>query len=155
MKKDSLPIFSLWKKYKFFLYLNILIILVLSVTTDLAAAGSITGSSLTDNPQKVTVKGVVADSGTGGELAGVNVSVKGITFGAITDVYGKYSLDVPVASSTLLFSFIGYVNQEIALNGRTSLNVVLASNVSELGEVVVIGYGTAKKATVTGSIKCS
>ena len=75
MKKSSFSIFFLWKKYKIFLYLIMTIILVLSLTTDLAVAGSIGGISISDNPQKITVKGKVTDVTSGEALPGVNVVV--------------------------------------------------------------------------------
>jgi TonB-linked SusC/RagA family outer membrane protein len=85
-------------------------------------------------------------------MIGVNVQVKGTTIGAITDVNGKFNLNVPTANATLVFSFIGYVTQEIPLAGQTTLNVALAAEVSQLSEVVVVGYGTQKKVTATGSV---
>jgi len=152
MKKNSLSIFSLWKKYKIFLCLNMIIILVLSLTTDLAAAGSSGGNSLSDDPQQLTVKGTVTDAGTGEALPGVNVVVKGTSTGVITDVSGNYTLDVPSVSATLVYSFIGYVTQEIVLGGRTTLNVALTILPTQLNEVIVVGYGTQLKKDLTGSV---
>jgi len=152
MKKNSFSIFSLWKKYKIFLCLNLTIILVLSLTTDLIAAGSVCGNSATVDPQQVTVRGVVTDAITGEALPGVNVVIPGTTFGAITDANGSYTLQVPNASATLQFSFIGYVSQDVALGGKTTLNVALISNVEQLSEVVVVGYGTQSKAMVSTAI---
>ena len=152
MKKNSFSIFSLWKKYKIFLCLNLTIILVLSLTTDLIVAGSVGGNSATVDPQQVTVRGVVTDAITGEALPGVNVVIPGTTFGAITDANGSYTLQVPNASATLQFSFIGYVSQDVALGGKTTLNVALTNNVAQLSEVVVVGYGTTKKASLTGSV---
>ena len=152
MKKNSFSILSLWKRYKIFLYLNMTIILVLSLTTDLTAAGSTGGNSVTDDPQQVTVRGTVTDASTGEALPGVNIVVRGTTMGAMTDASGIYSLEVPNASAVLQFSFIGYVTQEIALGGRTTLNVALASDVAQLSEVVVVGYGTQLKKDLTGAV---
>ena len=152
MKKNHFSIFSLWKKYKIFLYLNMTIILVLSLTTDLAAAGSTGGNSISDNPQQITVKGKVTDASTGEALPGVNIVVKGTTLGVLTDVTGNYTLEVPNASATLVFSFIGYVSQEIALGGQTTLNVALIIEPTQLNEVVVVGYGTQLKKDLTGAV---
>jgi TonB-linked SusC/RagA family outer membrane protein len=152
MKKNHFSIFSLWKKYKIFLYLNLTIILVLSLTTDLAVAGSIGGISILDNLQKITVKGKVTDVTSREALPGVNIVVKGTTLGVMTDVTGNYTLEVPDASATLVYSFIGYVTQEIVLAGRSTLDVAMAYESTQLTEVVVVGYGTQLKKDVTGSV---
>lgn len=87
-------------------------------------------------------------------LPGVNVILKGTTNGTTTDADGFYSLTVPDESgnSTLIFSFIGYVTQEVPMAGRTNIDVVLLEDVKTLDEVVVVGYGTMKKTDVTGSV---
>lgn len=102
--------------------------------------------------QQVTVRGTVTDASTGGTLPGVNIVVRGTTIGATTDVNGSYTIEVPVASATLQFSFVGYIPQEIALNGQTTLNVALTIDVAQLSEVVVVGYGVQKKVNLTGSV---
>jgi len=102
--------------------------------------------------QQITVSGKVTDSQTGEPIAGVNVVVKGTTTGTMTDAAGNYSLNVPDKNATLVFSFVGYTTQEIPLAGRSSLNVSLVSEAVGLEEVVVIGYGTAKKSDLTGSL---
>ncbi|MGA2408676.1 MAG: TonB-dependent receptor, partial [Bacteroidales bacterium] len=109
------------------------------------------GNPSTDDPQ-LTVKGTVTDATTGEALPGVNVVVRGTTVGVLTDVKGNYTLEVPNASVTLQFSFIGYVTQEIAVAGKTVIDVALAGNVTGLDEVVVVGYGTQKRAAISGSI---
>jgi TonB-dependent starch-binding outer membrane protein SusC len=153
MKKNSFSIFSLWKKYKILLYLNLTVILVLSMNLNLSAAGLGEGkSAYTGDPQQVTVRGAVTDATTGDALPGVNIVVKGTTVGTMSDVSGNYSLPVPNANATLVFSFIGYVTQEIILSGQTTLNVVLRSDVAQLNEVVVVGYGTQMKKDLTGSV---
>ncbi|HQG56868.1 MAG TPA: TonB-dependent receptor [Bacteroidales bacterium] len=102
--------------------------------------------------QQITVTGKVTDSQTGEPMAGVNVVVKGTTIGTMTDAEGNYSLNVPDRNATLVFSFIGYTTQEMSLAGRTSLNVSLVSEAIGLEEVVVVGYGTQKKANLTGAV---
>jgi TonB-linked SusC/RagA family outer membrane protein len=104
------------------------------------------------NQQQIKVSGTITDASSNQAMIGVNVQVKGTTIGAITDVNGKFNLNVPTANATLVFSFIGYVTQEIPLAGQTTLNVALAAEVSQLSEVVVVGYGTQKKVTATGSV---
>jgi len=111
MKKNHFSIFSFWKKYKIFLYLNFTMILVLSLSMDLAAVGSIGGNSISNNPQQITIKGKVTDVISGEALPGVNIVVKGTTLGVMTDVTGNYTLEVPNVSATLVFSFIGYITQ--------------------------------------------
>lgn len=98
----------------------------------------------------VTVSGVVKDD-TGAPLPGVNVLEKGTTNGVATDAEGKFSLSVN-ENATLVFSFIGYITQEIPVDGRTSFDIQLASDVTSLQEVIVVGYGEQKKLTVTGSV---
>ncbi|GAB3556549.1 SusC/RagA family TonB-linked outer membrane protein [Spirosoma fluminis] len=85
-------------------------------------------------------------------LPGVSVVVKGTTTGSVTDVEGRFSLNVPANNQTLVFSYIGYVTQEVAVNGRSTLNLTLASDNKMLNEVVVVGYGVQKKETITGSV---
>lgn len=84
-------------------------------------------------------------------LPGVSVFLKGSSAGSVTDVNGRYSIRVP-AQGILLFSFIGMRNTEASINGRTTIDVAMQTDVSQLEEVVVVGYGTQKKADVTGSI---
>lgn len=153
MKKNFFSIFSLWGKYKILLYLNLTVILVFSLTFNLSAAVFGEGkSNPIDNPQQVSVRGIVTDATTGQVMPGVNVVIVGTTIGAITEANGNFSLQVPNTSATLQFSFIGYVPQNVALNGRTSLNVALVSDVAQLSEVVVVGYGTQLRKDVTGSV---
>jgi TonB-linked SusC/RagA family outer membrane protein len=104
---------------------------------------------------EVVVRGKVTEAGSETGIPGVNVSVKGTTVGTTTDDKGEYSLalsDDNAKSGTLVFSFIGYVTQEIALNGQNKIDVALASDVKALNEVVVVGYGEQKKVTVTGAV---
>jgi TonB-dependent starch-binding outer membrane protein SusC len=110
------------------------------------------GSGKIHQPQQVTVKGTVKDITSGEILAGVNVVVTGTTTGTITDGSGNFSLVVPNASASLQFSFIGYVTQNIALGGQTTLNIGMLAVVSQLNEVVVVGYGTQLKKDLTGAV---
>jgi TonB-linked SusC/RagA family outer membrane protein len=102
--------------------------------------------------QQQVVTGKVTESQTGEALPGVNVVIKGITIGTITDASGNYSLSVTDRNVTLVFSFIGYTSQEIPLSGRSTLDVALASEITGLEEVVVVGYGTQKKVNLTGAV---
>ena len=85
-------------------------------------------------------------------LAGASVQVKGTTTGTTTNNEGNFSLTAPDANVTLVISSVGYDEQEIALAGRTDINVALATSTKVMDQVVVIGYGTASKRDLTGSI---
>ncbi|MDR1555574.1 MAG: TonB-dependent receptor [Tannerellaceae bacterium] len=100
---------------------------------------------------QTTVSGTVTDE-NGEALIGVNVQVKGTTIGNITDVDGKYSLQTPSAQSVLVFSYIGYLPQEITVGNQSVIDVLLREDTQRLEEVVVVGYGTQRKVTVTGSV---
>ena len=100
--------------------------------------------------QQKTIKGTVVDV-TGEPLIGVNVAVKGTTIGIITDIDGNYTLEVP-SKSTIVFSYIGYQAQEVPVGNQSTINVTLKEDTQKLEEVVVVGYGTQKKVTVTGSV---
>lgn len=100
--------------------------------------------------QNIMVKGIVKDN-FGEPVIGANVTEKGTTNGMITDLDGNFSLTVQ-KNATLVISYIGYVTQEITIKGNTNLNITLKEDSKALEEVVVIGYGTARKSDVTGSI---
>lgn len=102
--------------------------------------------------QTATVRGSITDS-KGEPLIGVNVIVKGTQQGTISDIDGKYTLSVPSANATLEFSYIGYKSQDIAVNGRTTINVTLVEDTQALDELIVVGYGTQKKVNLTGSVQ--
>ena len=102
--------------------------------------------------QDRTITGTVTDNKQE-PLIGVNVVVKGNTsVGAITDLDGKYSLSVPEGKATLVFSYIGYVTQEVSVGSRNTVDVVLVDDAQALDEVVVVGYGVVKKRDLVGSI---
>ena len=105
---------------------------------------------LSDLQQNV-VRGVVTDE-NGNPIPGVTVVIKGTTRGTTTDLNGNYLLENIAPQSTLVVSFIGYINQEILVGDRTQINISLQQEVTALEEVVVIGYGTQRKEAVTGSV---
>ena len=101
--------------------------------------------------QKKEISGTVKDP-KGFPLPGVSVVVKGTTIGTVSDSEGKFKINVPSDSKTLVFSFIGLKTQEIALGNNSSFKVTLAEEAVGLDEVVAVGYGTEKKVNVTGSV---
>jgi TonB-linked SusC/RagA family outer membrane protein len=129
------------------------LIVVVSVSGIPAAAVSFVEEGTSEAiPQQLTVTGKVIDKETGEGMPGVNIQIQGREIGAITNTDGSYTLSAPGRDAVLVFSFIGYQSQTVPLSGRTSVNVTLVSDVALLNEVVVIGYGTIKKATQTGAI---
>jgi len=101
--------------------------------------------------QGVPITGNVTSSEDGSPLPGVSVVVRGTTIGAVTDFEGNYSLTVPESSNTLVFSFVGMRTTEVDLDGQTVVDVVLETDAVGIDEVMVVAYGTAKKASFTGS----
>ncbi|MEL7148042.1 MAG: carboxypeptidase-like regulatory domain-containing protein, partial [Bacteroidota bacterium] len=101
--------------------------------------------------QERTISGKVTDE-SGEELIGVTILVEGTNQGVTSDVDGSYSIKADGAAS-LIFSYVGFETQTININGRAIIDVMLASSVEALEEVVVIGYGVQKKKVVTGSIE--
>ncbi|RGR92134.1 SusC/RagA family TonB-linked outer membrane protein [Phocaeicola coprocola] len=102
--------------------------------------------------QKRTVSGIVTDS-KNEPLIGVNVTIKNAsTTGTITDIDGKYSLEIPSGNSVLVFSYIGYSTQEVKVSNQSVVDIVLKDDMQALEEVVVVGYGTMKKSDLTGSV---
>lgn len=97
------------------------------------------------------IQGTVTDD-KGISLTGVTVRVKGTGVGTVTDVKGHFSLNVPDGSDTLVLTYVGYVTKEVAISGRTNLNIKMTSASSNLKDVVVMGYSTQKKEDITGAI---
>ncbi|MBN2273984.1 MAG: SusC/RagA family TonB-linked outer membrane protein [Bacteroidales bacterium] len=100
--------------------------------------------------QKVT--GRVTDRSTGEPLPGVNVIIEGTGTGTVTDMNGSYSLDMPQQNAILHFSFVGYLTEKVVYTGQTTIDVSLIMDLTELEEIVVIGYGTLRKGDVTSSV---
>ncbi len=108
-------------------------------------------SQNTQDQKTVTVKGKVSDT-AGAPLPGVTVIIKGSSNGTVTDFDGNYVLnDVPV-NAVLVFSFVGMTSQEISLNGKTTIDVTLKEDAIGIEEVIAVGYGIQKKATLSGSV---
>ncbi|MCG8309818.1 MAG: TonB-dependent receptor [Cytophagales bacterium] len=102
--------------------------------------------------QGITITGKVTSSEDQQGLPGVNVIVKGTAQGTVTDVEGNYSLEVPGEESILVFSSVGYVQEEITVGTQTVINLAMTPDITALEEIVVIGYGTSRKRDLTGSV---
>jgi len=107
--------------------------------------------TLTAGPQRTTVQGVITDAADGSPIVGVNVLIKSTTNGTITDVNGKFVLEAQ-PSDVLVFSFIGYKTERVAVGNQTNINVTLVSDLQNLAEVVVVGYGVQKKVNLTAAV---
>lgn len=102
--------------------------------------------------QTKKINGTITDAQNGEPLPGVNIIVEGTTTGTTTDVSGKYSIEVPQENSVLIFSYMGYLTERVALAGQSTLDLKLSPDIKSLEEVVVVGYGTQKKSDITGSV---
>ncbi len=107
--------------------------------------------AMVTSAQQFTVRGTVKDA-TGEPVIGANVMVKGTSNGTITDIDGKYSVSDVNSSSILVFTFIGYKNEEMACKGQHEINVILSEDLQTLDEVVVVGYGSLSKKELSSSI---
>jgi len=140
-----------WKRSPRFFLLIASIAIACLITCQMPSVAFANGSKVL-GAQDVKISGKVTDE-KGETLPGVSVTLKGTSTGVVTDINGKFSLNVADASlGTLVFTYIGYVTQEVPLKGQTTINVQLQADSKSLNEVVVVGYGTQKKATLTGSI---
>ncbi len=102
--------------------------------------------------QERTVSGRVTSSDDGEGLPGVNILIKGTATGSVTDFDGNYKVTVSGDEAVLVFSFIGYATQEITVGSQSTIDVLLAADITALDEVVVIGYGTQTKKEVTSAV---
>ncbi|MFD1002848.1 SusC/RagA family TonB-linked outer membrane protein [Ohtaekwangia kribbensis] len=103
--------------------------------------------------QQKVITGKITDE-NGSELPGVNVLLKGTSLGTVSDQAGAYSLSIPESQSsgTLVFSFIGYLSEELAINNQTSVNIQMMPDIQTLSEVVVVGYGTQRREDISGAV---
>ena len=106
---------------------------------------------LKTRPADLSVSGKVTDE-AGAPLPGVTVTVKGTTVATGTDVAGSYRINVPNANSVLVYSSVGYYPKEVPVDGKSTINVQLVADNKTLNEVIVVGYGTQKRANVTGAV---
>ena len=101
--------------------------------------------------QEKTVSGRITSADDGEGLPGVNILIKGTTSGTVTDFEGKFTVTAP-DNAVLVFSFIGYVTQEVTIGSQSVIDIVLAVDITTLSEIVVTGYGTQEKKEITSSI---
>ncbi|HEU0228449.1 MAG TPA: TonB-dependent receptor [Arachidicoccus soli] len=145
-----------------FITINLTAVLLFVVFFQTATASSLNGANINlkptiikvkivDNFNSIDVKGKVVDE-QGNPIPGVSVSKKGTAEGTLTDMNGNFTLKNLNGNETLVFSFIGMFTQEIAVNERTTINVQLKPQSVSMNEVVVVGYGTAKRSDLTGAI---
>ncbi|MBC6425842.1 MAG: carboxypeptidase-like regulatory domain-containing protein, partial [Ekhidna sp.] len=100
--------------------------------------------------QSSRVTGIIQDEGSGEPLIGVTVIEKGTTNGTISDMNGRYSIEVP-SNSILVISYVGFETSEIALNGRSQIDVSLKKDVTQLSEVIIVGYSSQNRQDITGA----
>lgn len=114
---------------------------------------SLGGEKAANQPHaRIEVSGTVTSSSDGLGIPGVSILIKNTGAGTVTDVDGNYRLNVPETDNILVFSSIGYISQEVPVNGRTVVDVILEEDVRSLDEVVVVGYGTQRKVSSTSPV---
>ena len=128
------------------------VVIAMTLTAVLLLSGSVPGfaSSFSDDQQR-TVSGRITDS-QGQALPGVNILEKGTINGVISDVDGRYTINVASSNSVLVFSFVGYTPQEATVGSQTSISVTLVESLTGLDEIVVVGYGTQQKRAISSSV---
>lgn len=102
--------------------------------------------------QQQKISGTVSDASTGEPIIGANIVIEGTTLGAVTDANGAFSLDIPNSNVVLVISFIGYNTEKVQYTGQSAMDIKLVPDITKLEEIVVIGYGTKARETLTGSI---
>ena len=117
----------------------------------LLIAGVLSAASLSAQAQNRTIKGCITDANNKEPLMGATITLDGGKTGAVTDLDGNYTLIVPAGTKQITVSYIGYIAKTVQLKGDV-INITLDSNDRQLGEVVVVGYGTARKSDLTGSV---
>ena len=127
-----------------FTFVNIAVLVLTISSFDLLASPSPTWES--------TISGTVTSEADNQAIPGVSVIEKGTTNGTVTDLDGNYRLSVSGPEATLVFSFVGFVTQEISVEGQQTIDVTLSEDVEQLDELVVVGYRSQKESTITGAV---
>ena len=162
MKKKSMltvPAFSNGYKKHLFALKIVTLLLLINILPAAALTVIADKNPVVPNPTEVTQKqkitGIITDAETKDPLIGVTVSsinAKGLKYATVTDINGKFSLDLADRDATLIITYIGYEKQEMKLGASNSLNIELRSQSTKLDEVIVIGYGTQRKREISGSV---
>lgn len=144
---------------KSFRFIKIMMIMKMSVLLLLSGFGNVYSSVYSQDAlqaaetlQQQPVSGLITDQ-SGEPLVGVTVMVKGSTIGTVTGTDGRYRIAAPDGNAVLVFSYIGFGTQEIAVGGKTAIDVVMTEDLQMLEELVVIGYGTQKKVNLSGAVQ--
>jgi TonB-linked SusC/RagA family outer membrane protein len=151
--KKLLSIESNELKFNLKLRLTIVLVLVLVFKINASVNSMTTNITLNIN-ETILQQSIVTGKVTGADgfpLPGASVQVKGTSTGVATDFDGNYSIQVP-ENGTLVFSYLGYITQEILVRGQSTINVLLSEDTTSLDEVVVVGYGTQRKKDIAGAI---
>src|SRR3546814_779284 len=143
--------FRLWRIWSLSFPLFLFASLQVSVAASRPDAKGAPGIAMAKVALQQQVSGQVTDS-TSQPLEGVSVKVKDGQATAVTDGSGRFAINVPNNDATFVFTFVGYANQGVAIQGRSTISVTMVEERSELNEVVVVGYGTQRRNDVTGSI---
>ncbi len=140
-----------FKRFRFLmmmLRLSVFFLTVQLMSINVLCARTYDGLEL--NKEEIEISGkVIADEGG---LPGANVIVKGTSLGTVTDIDGNYELIVPGEESILVFSSVGYVQEEVLVGNKTVIDIQMVPDITALEEIVVVGYGTMKKSYLTGSL---
>ncbi|WP_431291844.1 carboxypeptidase-like regulatory domain-containing protein [Pedobacter sp. P26] len=136
---------------KFFTIKTLAFLLIVSISLPAMASLVSVKTGIKRQLREIVVTGTVTTE-TGATFPGVAVKIKGTEKAVQTDAKGKFSISVAATTDVLVFSYVGYTSQEQTVGDRTTINVQLGSDTKTLNELVVVGYGTQKKATLTGSI---
>ncbi|MFF5380273.1 SusC/RagA family TonB-linked outer membrane protein [Pedobacter suwonensis] len=147
MRKKNLKEFSPLKCFKI---KALAFLFILSISLPVAASSFAISAEKMKLAREIVVTGTVTSDGV--PFPGVAVKIKGTEKAVQTDAKGKYSISVASTTDVLVFSYVGYTSQEQTVGDRTTINVQLSADTKTLNELVVVGYGTQKKATLTGSI---
>jgi len=151
MTKKMTLVVSFLTKIKSGMKLLTMLFLVGTILASTAPNLLAAGTASTNDLQQKRITGKVVDA-EGNALGGVNVLEKGTLNGAITDANGSFSVNVASSSSILTLSFIGFSTQEVTVGDQTSLTITLKQALSALDEIVVVGYSTQTRKSLTGSV---
>lgn len=102
--------------------------------------------------QQIKISGTITDAVNGEAIVGANIIIEGTTIGVVSDIDGKFSIDVPNTDAVIQISYMGYVSQKLAIANQTAFDIKLVEEATKLNEVIVVGYGTQKKLNLTAAV---